>query len=99
MSRPTAHGLACASYGNEPSLCPVHADGEQLPHDVSMSARLLFATQSAAGHVVTRATHSQKPLPCAHESPNPEIASPFLHDDSKLEMPATLYLLEPISSI
>src|SRR5213593_3770908 len=99
MSRPTAQGLACASYGSEPSLLPVHAAGEQLPHDVSISARLFLATQSAPGVAATRATHSQKPLPGAHESPKPAIASPSLQAVSKLVGPATLYLLDPISSI
>src|SRR6185369_17406218 len=99
MSRPTAHGLACASYGSDPSLRPVHADGEQLPHDVSMSARSFCATQSAAGELSTRPTHSQKPFPGAHESPKPVMASPFLQEVSKLAMPATLYLLLPMSSI
>ena len=66
---------------------------------VSMRARFCCATQSAAGDVSTRPTHSQKPFPGAHESPNPMIASPFLHDDSKLAIPTTLYLLLPISSM
>jgi hypothetical protein len=57
-----------------------------------MSARFCCATQSAAGDVSTRPTHSQKPFPGAHESPKPVIASPFLHDDSKLEMPTTFVL-------
>src|SRR5262245_7755362 len=95
MSRPTAHGLACASYGSEPSFRPVHADGEQLAHEVSMRARLFFATQSAAGKPPTRAAYSHQPFPTAHPSPKPMIASPYLQLASKLAMPATLYLLLP----
>ena len=52
MSSPTAHGLACASYGSVPSLRPVHADGEQLPHDVSMSARLFLRHPVGGGEAV-----------------------------------------------
>ena len=40
--------------------------------------------------------HGLKPLPGAHESPKPAMASPFLHVVSKLAPPTTLYLLVPI---
>src|SRR6185369_9765935 len=99
MSRPTAHGLPCASYGRDPSLLPVHSDGEQLAHPVSIIARLLLETQSAAEKPLMRPAYSHHPLPCAHELPNPAIASPFLHVVSKLSGPATLYLLVPSESI
>jgi len=90
MSRPSAQGLACASYGSDPSLQPVHAAGEQLAHDVSMSARLFFATQSPASRPSTRPAYSHQPLPGAQDEPKPEMASPFLHAVSKLVGPATL---------
>src|SRR5581483_11631228 len=98
MSTPTASGLPCASYGREPSLSPVHADGEQLPHAVSMSARMFCATQSAAGKPPTRPAYSHQPLPGAHDEPKPTIASPSLHAVSKLVIPTTLYLLLPSAS-
>lgn len=90
MSRPTASGLPCASYGSEPSLRPVQALGEQLPQPVSMRARFCCATQSAAGKPSTRAAYSHQPLPGAHESPKPARASPFLQPLSKLIGPAKL---------
>src|SRR5689334_1019716 len=46
---PTAYGLPCASNGSGPSFQPVHSDGEQLAVEISISARLFLATQSAAG--------------------------------------------------
>src|ERR1051325_7694432 len=99
MSRPTAHGLACASYGSEPSVLPPNADGEQLPHEVSIRARLFFATQSAAGRESIRAAHSQKPLPGTQVLPKKYAMSASLHPVSKLVGPTTLYLLDPISSM
>jgi len=90
MSRPIDHGLACASYGSEPSLHPVHAAGEQLPHDVSISARRFLATQSPAPRPSTRPAYSHHPFPGAHEEPKPEMKSPSLQAVSKLVGPATL---------
>src|SRR2546425_5422246 len=98
MSSPTAHGLAWASYGSDPSLHPVHAAGEQLAHDVSISARLFLATQSPAPSPSTRPAYSHHPLPGAQEEPKPEIASPFLQAVSKLVKPTALYLLPPSAS-
>ena len=63
-----------------------------------MSARLFFATQSAAGKPPTRPAHSQNPFPGAHDWPKPTIGSPFLQAVSKLVMPTTLYLLDPSAS-
>ncbi len=90
MSRPTASGLPWASYGSEPSLCPVQALGEQLPQAVSIRARFCCATQSAAGNPSTRPAYSHQPLPGAQESPKPTMASPFLQPVSKLVGPTKL---------
>ncbi|TMA62657.1 MAG: hypothetical protein E6J68_13510 [Deltaproteobacteria bacterium] len=98
MSSPSAHGLAWASYGSDPSLHPVQAAGEQLAHDVSISARLFFATQSPAPNPSTRPAYSHQPLPGAQEEPKPAIASPSLQAVSKLVKPTTLYLLLPSAS-
>src|ERR1700742_2237404 len=47
MLRPTENGLPSDANGSEPSLLPVHSDGEQLAVEISTRDRLCWPTQSA----------------------------------------------------
>src|SRR5690349_21111619 len=95
---PGVHGLPCASNGRGPSVRPANSEGEHDAHEIRLSERLFFATQSLPAKPLIRAAYSHQPLPCAHESPHPAATSPFLHVVSKLSGPVTSYLLVPSES-
>src|SRR4051812_33352807 len=93
MLRPWENGLPSAASGNEPSLLPVHSDGEQLPAEIKTRDRLCCATQSAEATPLTSPAYSHQPLPGALTPKIPRMRLPSLQVVTKLSGPATLYLL------
>src|SRR5947209_7076729 len=93
MLRPTENGLPSAANGSEPSLLPVHKDGEQLAVEIRTRERLCCPTQSAAATPLTLPAYSHQPLPGTPAPKIEAIRSLFLHVDTKSAAPTTLYLL------
>src|SRR5204863_2409315 len=92
MLSPTENGLPAAANGSEPSLLPVHSDGEQLVCEINTRDRLCWPTQSAAATPLTLPAYSHQPLP-GTPMPNTVPMSLFLHVATKSAAPTTLYLL------